>query len=245
MQLKIGIMRKFILFSILFVILILLLSSPLFSNDSGSVFIRKGEYKKAINYYETEIDNLSASELNNIGVAYYKFGSLGKAIYYTIKSLKVKNDFQPARKNLSIYRKQLPDNFKPLNTLSLFGFITENININLILSLAICGILLIIILLVTNVKYKYILIVLLITYELLLNGALFSIGKDKNILYGVTIEQISVLEGPGNEFIEKIKAPEGAEFHIIECENDFIKVKFFNGFIGWVNSSYTKTINYQ
>jgi len=245
MQLKIGIMRKFIHFSVLFVILILFLASPLSSNDSGSVFIRKGEYKRAIDYYEIEIDSLSASELNNIGVAYYKFGSLGKAIYYTVKSLKLRNDFQPARKNLSIYRKQLPDNFKPLNTLSLFGFITENININLILFLSICGILLIMILLVINVKFKYIPIILLIIYEFLLSGALFSIGKDKNILYGVTIEQISVLEGPGNEFIEKIRAPEGAEFHIMEGKNNFIKVKFLNGFIGWVNSSYTKTINYQ
>ncbi len=245
MQLKIGIMKKFIYFNIVSVILIIFIVYPLFSNDSGSILIRKGEYKKAIDYYEIEIDSLNASELNNIGVAYYKFGSIGKAIYYTVKSLKSRNNFKPARKNLSIYRKQLSNNFTPLNTLSLFAFITNNININLILFLTICGILLIIILLMINLKFKYILIVLLIIYEFLLNGALVSIRKDRNIPYGVTIEKISVLEGPGNEFIEKIKAPEGAEFYILDDKNNFFKVKFLNGFIGWINSSCTKTINCQ
>jgi len=231
--------KLFIYNSVIFIFLFCFLNA---TEKTGIAYLKMGQYQKAIDFYSNNTMQLKPSDLNNLGVAYYKLGSLGKAILFTDKALKLKPDFKEARNNLNIYRSKLPQDFTPLKSIKLFDFLINNFSFNTLLIFAIVGVLLLVLLLFTRSSLNIYFFIVILIFEFFINGALINIKLNAKKKYGVVLKQTEILEGPGNEFISKAKAPEGAEFYLIGYKKDFAHIRFFNGIEGWITKKDLQTL---
>ncbi|NIA22931.1 MAG: tetratricopeptide repeat protein [Proteobacteria bacterium] len=211
------------------------------ADNDGISYIQKGQYQKAVDFYGSDITQLMPSDLNNLGVAYYKLGSLGKAILYTDKALKLKPDFKDAQTNLKIYRSKLPHDFLPLKSIKSFDFLIKSFSFNILLVFALAGILILIVLLFLKSPVNVYLFITVLIFEFFINGAMIDIKSNAKKTFGVVLKKTEILEGPGNEFISKAKAPEGAEFYLMDHKNDFAHIRFLNGIEGWITKNYFQT----
>ncbi len=216
--------------------------SFIYADNTGLNLIKKGQFQSAVSYYESDSLHLNPSDLNNLGFAYYKIGSLSRAILYTNRALKLKPDYKDAYNNLKFYRSRLPNDFQQLKSIHLFNFIVRNISINMLIVLSLIGILFLIALILFKIRYNIVFVIVILIFEFFTNGAIISIKQNENKSYGVIIKSCDILEGAGSEFISKAKAPEGAEFYLMDKQDGYYHVRFLNGIEGWIAKSDSQLI---
>lgn len=126
-----------------YIFLTVIVCSPLFgvqvyaqqsSFDQANSLLKKGEYQQAIDIYQTIAGNgyESGSLWQNMGVAYTRLDSLGKAKYYFLRAAKYNETEEQAEQALAYVNNRFPRQSAVLPTLPwirFFSFLSENIGL--------------------------------------------------------------------------------------------------------------------
>ncbi|MBD3169139.1 MAG: tetratricopeptide repeat protein [candidate division Zixibacteria bacterium] len=213
----------------------------------GIEYYNEGDYIGAIEVFSDLVDRgYRRSELYyNLGCAYFKSGTLGKAILNFNRALELDPSDEDARINLQYARSFTIDKIEELDR----SFIWEiyegiinllNINTGLIINALILWLFALIVIAIIWFKWrnKFAWYVFSITLLLLITASAISayrINNEMNTRNGVLIvKQADVRTGPGDDFSLQFTAHEGLEFEIESEREGYWRIQLKNGLKGWV-----------
>lgn len=129
-------MKKYIYFTV--IIGFSLIGVPSYAQqssfDQANSFLKEGEYQRAIEMYQSIAEDgyQSGSLWQNMGVAYTRLDSLGKAKYYFLRAAEYSGTEQQAEEALSYINNRFPRQSAVLPTLPwirFFNFLSDNIGL--------------------------------------------------------------------------------------------------------------------
>ncbi|MFP5470096.1 MAG: tetratricopeptide repeat protein [Bacteroidia bacterium] len=223
----------------------------LFSNEKlfkkGIEHYNNQNYSEALIYFDslTKSSFFSAEIFYNIGNCYYKQNELGKAILYYEKAKKLSPNDEDIIHNLNFCNRLIRDKAgkvheSPLNRL-FFGNLSANTYAILSLIFFLIATIFIVIKLLLSINYK-IRITIIISALLLalsfLSLAYFTNHYQTKERYAIIIpSKVNIHVEPKEESKVTFVLHEGSKIEILEVLEDWKKIKFGDGKIGWINAS--------
>jgi len=207
-------------------------------------------YDAAIGYWgELEKkDKVSANLFFNLGNAHYKKGSIGKAIYYYEKTLRIKPSHQFAKDNIDFISNQLKDNIEPqpgkfLNRT--WRNIAFKLKANtwtwltLLILYAFCGSLLLFILHPKALLKRIGFLLSLLMFVLLLLFSIVTVTRhqfDKNKGFAIVLQDDTPVKNKAQkQSKQKYSINEGTKVEIVKRKEDWYLIKIADGREGWLS----------
>lgn len=253
-------MNKYVFFSGIFCLILFLM--PVYAQqtsfDQANSFLEKGEYRQAIEIYQSIADNgyRSGSLWQNLGVAYTRLDSLGKAKYYFLRAADYSETKTQAELALEYVNNRFPRQSAVLPELPwirFFDFLSDSIGLGTLVFIALfflyAGVALKIgswfridLKKVLNISGYTAIIVSAILF-------LFSIViqyQQNRYATGVMIDQeASVYERPREDASIISTAYEGYTMQVDEQRSDdsadWTYVRLENGMYGWIKNDHIMT----
>jgi tetratricopeptide (TPR) repeat protein len=244
-------MQKFLNHIILFLFSgILLAQSPGQNRDfeKANAEYEKGNYQEAIALYESALNGSkkSAEAFNNLGLAYYKSGDLGKAVLNFERALRQNANYKNAQNNLRAARQQVDTNIKAKSfwLFSAWNFISNalsSIYWTILFWIFLYGALFLLIFwfLTRSVKMKRIILrATMGSFALSLLLFLFARTSYQNLYDGrqaiVISTKVGLRSSPDLNGEDLIILSSGVKLKIIEEKTDWSKVRLENRAVGWI-----------
>lgn len=217
--------------------------------ENGLRAYKKSEFDQAVKHYELSLSGTlkSAQAYNNLGLAYYKMGDLGRAILNFERALRLQPAYSPAIKNLRAARQYIDSNVKKHNGFWLFGLWESMATMMtsfawalifyILLFVASTGLLLWYLKLDERLSFVGIRTgIVLLPFSILafgLGAKAASVQFDNNYAI-VTGVKAGVRSAPGLDGEDIMVLSSGVKAIIKEHLGDWYKVRLENGVLGWV-----------
>ncbi|MBN2695372.1 hypothetical protein JXR93_11990 [bacterium] len=253
-------MKKFLF--IISILMPILLSGNSMSDlfYKGNEAYKKGEYKKALSFYELlEQKGVKSDSLfYNMGNSYVQLGKYGYGILYYEKALVENPNFSNAQENLGLAQT------KNIDKILLTSGKAEMVGSNAIYSffrlldfkmlMVIFTVFWAIFWIILAGRKKEIpffkktvtIILLIVSFLIFISVGVLIVGNrysHSNIDLGVIVESgVTAKDGADEQYRTTFSIHEGIKVHITKEKNGWYQISLPNGNIGWVNSSVCKKI---
>lgn len=222
-----------------------------FSNDDifkkGVNFYANQNYQEALIYFDSLNNSgfVSTELYYNLGNCYYKKNELGKAILYFEKAKVLSPNDEDINHNIAFCNKLIRDKTgeiheSPVKKL-LFGSFSANTYgiLALIFSLIAATFISLKLFVTINRKIRATIIIFsIIIMTSFLGLSILSNNYQSNARFAIIIpSKVNIYTEPKEESKVTFVLHEGSKIEIIESLNDWNKIKFGNGKIGWINAS--------
>lgn len=252
-------------FRIMLYVWSLILLLPLWSHaqspedlmEKGNLAYMEENFEEALEQYSriVRMGKESAPLYYNIGNAWYQKGSIGQAILYYERALRLNPSYEPARHNLRIARSSI---ISPVEEIPALFFQRWHDSFIALFSadrwaiMAIAGLFLMALCIAFYVISRYVwqkkLFFTLAAIMLLMGiTALYSANRQYHLRYEkveviVMDEMLHVRSAPAGSGTDLFVAYEGTKAEVINKIDNWLEVRFADGNIGWVNDDAVETI---
>jgi len=227
-----------------------------FSNDElfkkGVDLYKNQNYPEALIYFDSlrKLGFVSAELFYNLGNCYYKQNELGKAILHYEKAKKINPKDEDIIHNINFCNRLVRDKAgatheSPLNRLIFGTFSSNNYSIlALIFSLIASFFVLMNLFTLINPKIRITLIVLSIICSIaFLSLAYFTNNYQSKEKYAIIISpKVTIYVEPKENSKTSFILHEGSKIEILEVLDNWKKIKFANGKVGWAQASNVEII---
>jgi len=227
-------------------------AAPYISSDSGNAAYAKGNYAKAISFYNIFLNSgyVSAAVLYNMGNCYYKTNDIPKAILYYEKARKIAPQDADIQFNLQLANQKTVDKISGDNQLFFIGWWDNLINMAsekgwallCILFLSVFLSLIIVYLLSPRMVLKQLgfwggvlmLILSIFSFVLSREQYIAATTHDTAIVMTATV---TVKGAPADNSTRLFVIHEGDKVKVLKTEGNWVEVKLFNGNQGWMEAT--------
>jgi|SRR6185312_652285 len=224
-------------------------SAPYNASDSGNAAYAKGNYAKAITFYDNFLNSgyASAAVLYNLGNCYYKTNDIPRAILYYEKAKKIAPQDADIEFNLLLANQKTVDKINPDSQLLLQGWWDNFVNLASEKGWAIVCMLLFSLFLLLIIVYLLsrrmflkqlglwggLLMLLLCIFSFILSHQQYTAASthDSAIVMTATV---TVKGAPADNATQLFVIHEGAKVKVIKTEGTWVEVKLANGNQGWM-----------
>lgn len=240
--------------------LIFLFVTPLFAQeqelfDKGNTAYNDGDYKAAINYYESILDSgqTSAELYFNLANSYYKSNNIAPSIYYYEKALQLNPNDPDIRNNLEFARNMVLDDIQEVEKTGLSRIWRETISILSYNEWAWLAV-------TFSVLFAVFFLIYYFSRRSLLKRVFFSLSMFGLVLCILAVvfafqqrhyytsdqfaiifsEEAEVRSEPTLRSDEIFTLHEGTKVEVLETYQNWIKFELSNGIQGWMVKDYLK-----
>lgn len=245
-------MKRFILYTILLVVSVVAMGAEPMSSEhweSGNKAYIDGDYNKAIAEYDAILDGgeYSMKLYYNLANAYFKVGSIGKAILYYNKALRIAPSQEDIRHNLAIAEAQTKDRIVAIPEFFINRWLrtlrnTMSCGTWSLLSLLFFGVLLsfmLLFLLASRIRWRKVgFYGALFSLVMFVAVTLFAISSRNDILQHeeaiVMGSAVSIKSSPDRSATDLFVLHEGTKVRIIAEVDEWREIVIADGKKGWV-----------
>lgn len=225
--------------------------SPASLYTEAQMAYQNKDYKKAINRYQLILkqDAISFEVYYNLGNAYFKCDSIGRAIQYYEKARKIAGDEEDIMYNLKIAQSKTVDKIEPMPEFIVTSTWRNLVNTKSadlwgnysLFNFCFVFILLVVFRLVPSPATKKIIFatsgifLLLAVWFYMLAQSKYN--ADNAVLKGVLIDAVAeVKSAPSATSTDLFVIHEGIHFKILAQQSSWCKIRLDNGNVGWISN---------